>query len=467
MSMCSYETFAFSDKSEDCYGLEIVRRHLADIGIQTGSIDYSTISPVLVSLYWIEHIYPFIRWRFQARMQKKRVIVGGNYATTSPSALLPFCDAVFLGDGEEWSGLEESEYIITKDSKATMRAIAAELLPVSYIDLQETRRSFIEISRGCKNKCMFCQYGWLKRYREASIVDIIESVKLTKTKTLKVVSADRFQHSRYFEFRRELIKIGKMDSGSDMTVLQVLKRPELLDITEKQKTRVGIEGMSYRLRKMVGKNLTDEQLIEFGKKVAASGKKNFNCYMIYGLPTEEEADIEEFQALVRKFDEALPTGFAICIHWNAFNPAAQTPFQWAAAAPIEYPRLAKMLASFGNRRIKIYSRPRMTGRWTLIRRVLAIRGSEKSARLLFSVATNEAKFRKNPDLVLRHYHDLEGIDLMGPWPIDEPLPWDRYCRYERDRMMKNYLLKTGQAKSLFSSLTAQQNHSKSSAIPPT
>jgi hypothetical protein len=107
-SMSTFESFSFSGESENCYGLEVVKQGLDRKGISVAPLDYTTETPVLVSLYWPEQIFDFIKWRYQNRMKHKKVIVGGNYPTTSTSAVMPFADYVYLGDGELWDGRSDS-----------------------------------------------------------------------------------------------------------------------------------------------------------------------------------------------------------------------------------------------------------------------------------------------------------------------------------------------------------------------
>jgi len=431
----TFETFSFSGESENCYGLKIVEAALTSRGMKISPVDYSTSLPVLVSLYWPEQLYDFIRWRYSHKMRNKRVIVGGNYPTTSPQAVAPFCDGVFLGDGEIWDG--KSLDFIAEAGNPKKRSIAKDISPYLYEDVQQSRRTFVEISRGCKNKCLFCQYGWLKPYRECDYQDIAMNIDRAKTKSIRVFAADRFQHSSYNSIRALLEKRGKADTGSDVSIKFLLKHPEYLKYTNK--IRVGIEGLSYRLRKMVGKDYDDSEVIRFCTLVADAGIKSLDWYMIYGLPTETEGEVEDFKKLLMDLNREMPHGYTVAIHWNAFTPSAQTPFQWARPATGDFPALTEMLNHFhDNDRIKIYHKPKMTGFNTLLKRMLAIRATEATAKLAFNFAHKMPQFLRAPDFVLSEYKKATGQGLMEEWPVDTPLPWDRYCLYERDAMLKLY-----------------------------
>jgi len=430
-----YETFSFSGESVNCYGLEVVKRVLSRSGIETKPFDPYSNNPVLVSLYWPEQLFDFIKWRYRAEMQGRKVIVGGNFPTTSPSAVAPFCDGIFLGDGELWDGRIEGPFMATR-GKPRRRAVAKNIMCFPYEDVQTTRRAFVEISRGCKNKCLFCQYGWLKEYREADIVDIAQAIKTCKTKTIRAFAADRFQHSRYQEIRSILDKKGKCDSGSDVSIRFLLDNPEYLKMTNK--VRVGVEGLSQRLRRMILKPYSNEDIIRFCLAVADAGIKCLDWYMIYGLPTENESDVPEFLELMAELDARMPAGYVIAIHWNAFTPSAQTPFQWCAPAPHRPAYMDRVFSWGGNSRIKFYSKPKYTSVWTLKRRMLSLRSSPETAQLSFNFAMKESVFKKTPGLVDSLYKKASGVDLLGSWPTEKPLPWDDYCIYQRESMLKCY-----------------------------
>jgi len=441
-SAITYESFSFSGKSENCYGLEIVKQVLSKHNIFVLPFDTQTKNTILVSLYWPEQLFDFVKWRYKSEMRNRRIIIGGNYATTSPSVILPFCNYIYLGDSEHWDGQVNSPYIIP-NGNPKKRAIANYLLPYLYEDLQNSRRAFCEISRGCKNKCLFCQYGWLKPYKEIDYIDIEQIIKRCKTKSIRVFAADRFQHSNYLRIRQTMDKLGKCDTGSDLSVKYILKYPEYLKFTNK--VRVGIEGLSSRLRSLINKPLINDDIITFCKLVADAGIKCLDIYMIYGLPTETDEDVEEFRELIIALDKIMPKNYTIAIHWNAFTPSPQTPFQWERPAWGQFKILRKFLyEDHTNKRIKIYHKPKLTSEWTILRRMLSLRGDESTAKLIYNFAFKESQFKKNPNFLLKEYEQCVGQDLIGQWPENKSLPWDKYCIYEKDKMLK--LAKTMKAK---------------------
>ena len=433
--------FSFSGESIHCYGLEIVKRKLEDLGHKIFPFDKNSRRPILLSLYWPDQLYNFIKFRFQQTLKAREILIGGNYPTSSPQALINFDARVFLGDGELFDGSFDNQYVVHKDSTdlPKKKADAEFIIPQLYEDVQHTRRSFVEMSRGCKYKCLFCQYGWLKPYREADIVDIKEVILRTKTKSVRAFAADRFSHTKYSDIRQVLMKYGRNDTGSDCTVKQVLYNPEYLKTTNK--IRVGIEGISDRMRALCGKPNTNDDIVNFCNMVAKNGIKSLDFYMIYGMPTERPEEIEEFIELIRRLDETMPAGYTICLHWNAFTPSALTPFQWAAPAWGNYEWLDKFLLAKFNKRIKIYHKPKRANEWNILRRSIAIRATEATAQLMYNIAKKESQFKRQPNTVIREFEALTGYNPIGAIPINSPLPWDKYLVYNRETMLNLYKTK--------------------------
>jgi hypothetical protein len=79
-----YQTFSFSGKSVNCYGLEIVKNNLLKYGYNFEEFTTDNNNTVLFSLYWPEQIYNFIKFRYGFGMKDKKIIVGGNTATVNP-----------------------------------------------------------------------------------------------------------------------------------------------------------------------------------------------------------------------------------------------------------------------------------------------------------------------------------------------------------------------------------------------
>lgn len=433
----TWETYAFSGDSINNYGIEVVKENLRQKGIICKSYDPDSTNPVLVSLYWPEQIYDFIRWRYLAKNINRTVLVGGNYATTSPQLILASNSYAYLGDGELFDGNLSGEYVLAPQNETPKRrATVATILPQVYEDLQITRRGFVELSRGCRNRCLFCQYAWLKRpYRESPLPHLLEVLGRIKTKSVRCFGADRFAYSQYPSVVSALKRWGKNDTGSDVSARFMLLHPEYLDFT--RKIRLGIEGLSERLRNYVHKPISDDEIINLMTQSASRGIKSLDWYMIYGLPTETEADAEAFVKLLCRLNTEMPKDAVIALHWNAFSPNAQTPFQWAASAnaPNKHPYMRQIFA-FRSPELRIMHKPRLTGLWTIVRRMLAFRAPASLFQLIWNIAIHPSKFSQAIPAIQDAFQKATGRNLLGEWPTDAPFPWDVHCDYGTESMSR-------------------------------
>jgi radical SAM superfamily enzyme YgiQ (UPF0313 family) len=416
-------------RADSCYGLAIVYHWLKRRGFGILPYSGSQIIPMLWSCYWPEQLYDFIRWRLKVGF-KGPIIAGGNVATTNPSVVLPFVDFVFAGDGELWNGT--TEQLIHPESSPSKINIAEAIVPIVYTDLRDNKIGVCELSRGCKNKCLFCQYGWLKPYREAGLVDVVETIAHNPARKMRFFAADRLQHSHYVQIMELAGKRGKCDVSSDTTIRYVLKNKEQLAVTKK--VRIGIEGMSERIRAMIAKPALDDQIVEFFESCEQYNVGTISVYMIYGLPTETDEDAESYLRLISRIDRVCKKGRTVFIHFNAFQPNALTPMQWCKPA-WNYPK-ARMTRIFSDRRhtrIKLAYRPLQTSDARILSRMLIVRGSRRTADLIFTAARHP-KWLQYHQQLLDAYRDREGANLMDDWPRDKPFPWDEYLDYDKTNL---------------------------------
>jgi radical SAM superfamily enzyme YgiQ (UPF0313 family) len=119
--------------------------------------------------------------------------------------------------------------------------------------------------------------------------------------------------------------------------------PELLDALVRrndQQIAIAPETGSDRLRRVINKDLTNDQIVEIADMIFARGILSLKLYMMIGLPTEEQEDIEAIITLTERIRErmieaARPRGRvgSIIVSLNAFVPKPQTPFQWEPIQP--------------------------------------------------------------------------------------------------------------------------------------
>ena len=200
-------------------------------------------------------------------------------------------------------------------------------------------RFLIEISRGCSQGCRFCWAGynyWPPRVVPAR--DILAKAQAWRAKTDKIglVSTAVCDHPEISEILQGLRAMDYRISVSSLRLDQI--SDELLDAlveSRDQQIAVAPETGSDRLRRVINKNLTNDEIVDICGAVFDRGMLTIKLYMMVGLPTETDEDLEEMIVLVERIkDRMLEAGRRfgragkIIPSLNGFVPKPNTPFQW-------------------------------------------------------------------------------------------------------------------------------------------
>jgi radical SAM superfamily enzyme YgiQ (UPF0313 family) len=318
-----YLTFG---RDEFGYGLALVLSKLKNCEIYRITPKTARHVDVLVfSIFWWEHFYCLAEWMRSAKMSKAqknrpRILVGG-FATFNPTPLLAYADAVIVGDGEDVivqavKGDYSAENILTNDKSSYVWGNASSIEPF----VRETNGiARIELARGCRFGCRFCAVKFLKPYRELSLEGVQEALSATKCKRVSLFAPEPTMHSQDEQVTALCRREGKVRVDSDVRLDRVLLRADSVP-------RVGIEGLSYRLRKSVNKPYKNEDIVRMVKECIASGRKGLFMYYILDLPGEDESDWEEFRGLLEAIGE-LPGAdkFLLKPSPSVFLPTPYTP----------------------------------------------------------------------------------------------------------------------------------------------
>jgi radical SAM superfamily enzyme YgiQ (UPF0313 family) len=200
-------------------------------------------------------------------------------------------------------------------------------------------RFLIEISRGCSQGCRFCWAGynyWPPRVVPAR--DILAKAQEWRGRTDKIglVSTAVCDHPEISEILQGLRAMEYRISVSSLRLDQISE--ELLDAlveSRDQQIAVAPETGSDRLRRVINKNLTNDEIVDICGAVFDRGMLTVKLYMMVGLPTETDEDLEEMIVLVERIkDRMLEAGKRfgragkIIPSLNGFVPKPNTPFQW-------------------------------------------------------------------------------------------------------------------------------------------
>lgn len=305
--------------------------------------------------------------------------------------------------------------------------------PASGLLTPETEfgvKTLIETGRGCPRACRFCAAGSVYRpprfRREQELRRAIETA-LESTNRVGLLGTAVSDLPGLENLTSGIVKQDKQFSLSSLRADRITGG--LLDNLKQagQKTlSIAPEAGSERLRKVINKHLTEEQIFRAARLIAAKGSFSLRLYFLIGLPTETREDLTAIADLVKGIKhhmvkEAAGRGSLgrIRLSVNCFVPKPFTPFQWFAVQPVSGLKekqkwLQKTFSREGG--IKVVTD---VAKWAYVQTLLSV-GDRRVAKILLHAHRLNGDWNK----ALRFSVVNPDFFVYRPRGLDELLPWD-------------------------------------------
>lgn len=365
-------------KPDVLYGVES-KRSINEFDAVGFSLQYEMAYPTILKMLEMSNI----PYKNTDRSDSDPIIIAGGPCAYNPLPVSDFIDVFMIGDGEDsiievceilkkTKGMPRNERIKAlcegetsgRWSKLTGGTVRKRIAQLTYETAPKTYpipfsssiqdRAVVEIRRGCGRMCRFCQPGHVTLpIRERSAEDIIKITKELVNNTgydeYSLLSLSSNDYGNINEVIKELaVDFNERKISVSLPSQRIdgfnLELANLVQSVRKSTMTLAPEAGSQRLRDVIKKNITEEQIMNAVLTLYENGWSRVKFYFICGLPTETIEDMEEMAELFRKIryrsrllkkEKALKHSLDLTCTLSIFVPKPFTPFQWCSQMDLD------------------------------------------------------------------------------------------------------------------------------------
>ena len=272
-------------------------------------------------------------------------LMGGHILLSNPYPFKHYTDYMLIGEGESWivPALKQFEEQGSIDLAGTWHCQNEPPEPIYEPDCPSNPPKlniygddidghapnwYIEIARGCPYNCAYCELGSTAPYRWKPldvVISEIDMIDSTISKRVALLAPDQASHPHYQEIHNYILSKGYFSMFGSFRLDRVIKSE--IEFRQNMTIRVGVDGLSERLRYAVNKRISDNDILRYFKFMIDQGHVNFKIFQMFGFPNETLQDLAQWELLVNKISLIPKKHIHIRVKFTPLIPQMKTPLQ--------------------------------------------------------------------------------------------------------------------------------------------